>query len=152
MQLTTLKTAVAAVLTLLTVSTAQAVASPRVTQFPIRAEFASLNDIVAGPDGALYAPDRSLGRVWRITTAGRIRPIELGGQPSGAASFQGALWVTDAQDDRIVRLGMDGATTGPRSSGATGRPRPAGSAAPPAPPSRSAASTATRRPGATRSS
>ena len=63
MQLTTLKTAVAAVLTLLTVSTAQAVASPRVTQFPIRADFTSLTDIVPGPDGALYVPDRGLGRV-----------------------------------------------------------------------------------------
>jgi hypothetical protein len=41
----------------------------------------------------------------------KIRPIKLGGQPSGAASFQGALWVTDAQDDRIVRLGMDGSQT-----------------------------------------
>ena len=108
MQLTTLKTAVAAVLTLLTVSTAQAVASPRVTQFPIRADFTSLTDIVPGPDGALYVPDRGLGRVWRVTTAGKIRPIEVGGQPAGAASLGGALWVTDAEGDRIVRLGMDG--------------------------------------------
>jgi len=108
MQLTTLKTAVAAVLTLLTVSTAQAVASPRVTQFPVHADFTSLTDIAPGPDGALYVPDRGLGRVWRITTTGRIRPIELGGQPSGVTSFQGALWVTDAEGDRIVRLGMDG--------------------------------------------
>lgn len=111
MKLMTLKPASAAALILLTAGTASAVASPRVTQFPIRAEFASPNDIVAGPDGALYAPDGSLGRVWRISTSGKLRSIEVGGQPSGAASFQGALWVTDAAQDRIVRIAADGTQT-----------------------------------------
>jgi len=69
------------------------------------------NDITTGPDGALWAPDGSLGVVWRLTTSGKISSFETGVQPAGIASARGALWVTDASGNKIVRLGVDGTTT-----------------------------------------
>jgi virginiamycin B lyase len=111
MLLKTLKAAASAVLILLTASTAAAVASPRVQQFPIRADFASPNDITTGPDGALWVPDGSLGNVYRVAVNGKLRAFPVGGQPSGIVSHAGALWVTDASQDRIVRLTTTGETT-----------------------------------------
>ena len=94
---------------LLAVPSAQA--GERVREYALPAEFAVPNDITAGPDGALWAPDGSLGVVWRITTSGRISSFETGVQPAGIASAHGALWVTDASGDKIVRLALDGTTT-----------------------------------------
>jgi virginiamycin B lyase len=75
-------------------------------------QYAVPADITAGPDGALWAPDGSLGRLWRITTAGRISYVELGGSPAGvAAGPDGALWVTDRTFDRIQRVTTAGAVT-----------------------------------------
>jgi virginiamycin B lyase len=84
---------------------------PRATSFPLPAEFAVPNDVVAGPDGALWSSDGSLGVVWRITTSGRIRSFDVGGQPAAITAAHGALWIADSSGNRIVRLATDGTAT-----------------------------------------
>ena len=59
-------------------ATSAAQASPRVTEIPLRAEYAVPGDIVAGPDGAMYTADSSLGRVFRITETGPLQPTQPG--------------------------------------------------------------------------
>jgi virginiamycin B lyase len=86
-------------------------ASPRVTEIPLRAEFAGPNAIVAGPDGAMYASDSSLDRVWRVSDSGRVRFFELDGGATGIASAHGALWVSNRDQSSIVKLGLDGSQT-----------------------------------------
>ena len=88
-----------------------ALAAQRVVEFPLPADHAAPNAITTGPDGALWAPDGSLGVVWRITPAGKIRSFEVGGLPTSIASAHGALWITDGDRDQIIRLTPDGATT-----------------------------------------
>ena len=92
-------------------SATAAQASPRVSEIPPRAEFAVPNEIVAGPDGAMYASDSSLGRVWRINDNGRVRFFDVGGGATGIASAHGALWVSDRDTPAIVKLGLDGSQT-----------------------------------------
>ena len=94
----------------LTTGATAAVAGPPVTEFPLPAEFTSPNSITTGPDGALWAPDGSLGRVWRTTPKGTIRSYDVGGLPIGIASAHGALWVTDGDRHQILRLTTDGKT------------------------------------------
>jgi virginiamycin B lyase len=86
-------------------------ASPRVTEIPLRAEFAGPNEIVAGPDGAMYASDSSLDRVWRISDSGRVRFFEMSGGATGIASAHGSLWVSNRDESSIVKLGLDGSQT-----------------------------------------
>jgi virginiamycin B lyase len=75
-------------------------------------QYAVPADIAAGPDGAMWAPDGSLGRLWRVSPAGRVTSVELGGSPAGvAAGPDGAMWVTDRTFDRIQRVSMDGGVT-----------------------------------------
>jgi virginiamycin B lyase len=87
-----------------------AAAHNRVKEYSL-AEFAVPADITTGPDGALYAPDGSLGRLWRVTTKGKVSSFELGGGPAGVATGpDGALWVTD-RDGRIDRVTTAGEIT-----------------------------------------
>jgi virginiamycin B lyase len=100
-----------AALAALALTAAPALAKPRITELPLPAEFALPNSIASGPDGALWVTDSSLGRVWRITTKGRITSQDLGEMPSGIVSAGGALWIADASGDQIVRLATDGTQT-----------------------------------------
>jgi virginiamycin B lyase len=84
-------------------------AQPRVTSFPLP-EFSGPNDVVTGPDGALWATD-AIGLVWRITPTGRMKSFDVGGLPSAIASAHGALWIPDRSLDRIVKLTPGGETT-----------------------------------------
>jgi virginiamycin B lyase len=59
----------------------------------------------------MWVTDSSLGRVWRITTKGKITSQDLGVMPSGIVSAGGALWIADAVGDQIVRLSTDGTQT-----------------------------------------
>src|SRR5688572_17434890 len=81
--------------------TSAAQASPRVTEIPLRADFAGPNEIVAGPDGAMYASDSSLDRVWRIGDNGRVRFFEMSGGATGIASAHGSLWVSNRDQSSI---------------------------------------------------
>ena len=72
-----------------------ALAHPHAKEYTL-AEFAGPNHITTGPDGALWASDGSLNRLWRVTTKGKVSSIELEGGATGVATGRdGALWVTD---------------------------------------------------------
>jgi virginiamycin B lyase len=87
-----------------------AVAAPNLREFRLPAQFALPNDVAAGPDGAVWATDGSLRRVWRITPKGKISSFEFDftSQPAGITSAQGFLWIADAGRDEIVRIATDG--------------------------------------------
>ena len=85
-----------------------AVASPRVTEYKLPAEFALPNDLTTGPDGAVWVTDSSLGRIWRIPSKGKIRSYELGQQPAAIVTAHGSMWVADAGGDAIHRVETDG--------------------------------------------
>ena len=101
----------AALVAALALSGSAAQASQRVTEIPLRAEFAVPGEIVKGPDGAMYASDSSLGKVWRISDAGKVRSFDVGGGATGIASAHGALWVSERDGSQIVKLGLDGSKT-----------------------------------------
>src|SRR5262245_18348477 len=94
----------AAVLAALTLSAGAAQASQRVTEIPLRAQYAVPGDIVAGPDGAMYTADSSLGRVFRISDSGKVRSYDVGGGATGIASAYGALWVSERDGSQIIKL------------------------------------------------
>ena len=76
------------------------------------AEFAVPADITTGPDGALYAPDGSLDRLWRVTTKGRVSSVDVPGGPAGAATGKdGALWVTARTTSQVHRVTTGGKLT-----------------------------------------
>jgi virginiamycin B lyase len=93
------------------VSATAAQASPRVSEIPLRSQYAVPNEIVAGPDGALYSSDSSLGKVWRIGDYGRVRSFDIGGGATGIASAHGALWVSNRDASAIVKLELNGRQT-----------------------------------------
>ena len=89
-----------------------ALAHNKVKEYPL-AEYAVPADITTGPDGALWAPDGSLGRLWRVTTKGKVSSIDVGvgSGPAGVATGRdGALWVAD-RDDKIHRVTTRGQIT-----------------------------------------
>ena len=89
-----------------------ALAHNKVKEYPL-AEYAVPADITTGPDGALWAPDGSLGRLWRVTTKGKVSSIDMGvgSGPAGVATGRdGALWVAD-RDDKIHRVTTRGHVT-----------------------------------------
>ncbi len=88
-------------------------AGPRVHEWPIRAEWVVLNDLALGADGALYASDGSLGRLYRISTrTGRVTSTDVGESLRGVTTGpDGALWVTDGSLDRVSRIAADGSAT-----------------------------------------
>jgi virginiamycin B lyase len=98
---------------LLAATATTAVAAPRLKEYSLRSASAVPADIAVGPDGALYSPDGSLGRLWRITTKGKLSSVDLGGVPAGVATgADGALWVTDRTSPaRIQRVTPSGAVT-----------------------------------------
>jgi virginiamycin B lyase len=106
------KTGAAAFAAAIVVSATAAQASPRVSEIPLRAPYAGPNAIVAGPDGAIYTSDGSLGKVWRIGENRRVRGFDLGGGATGIASAHGALWVSDRDGSRIVKLSTTGQQLG----------------------------------------
>ncbi len=131
-------------------SATAAQASPRVTEIPLRDQNAVPGDIVAGPDGAMYTPDSSLGKVWRIGDNGKVRSFDIGGGATGIASAHGALWVSDRDNSRIVRLTLDGKQKAYPVSAARSRPtsrsaRTARCGSPSCAGTRSAASASTAR-------
>ena len=101
----------AAILAALALSAGTAQASQRVTEIPLRAQYAVPGDIVAGPDGAMYTADSSLGKVCRIADNGSVRSYDVGGGATGIASAHGALWVSERDGSQIVKLGLDGSQT-----------------------------------------
>jgi virginiamycin B lyase len=105
------KTASAALVAAFALSATAAQASPRVSEIPLRSQFAVPNEIVAGPDGAIYTSDSSLGKVWRIGDHGRVRSFDVGGGATGIAAAHGALWVSNRDTSAIVKLGLDGSQT-----------------------------------------
>jgi virginiamycin B lyase len=75
-------------------------------------EYAVPADLTTGPDGALYAPDGSLDRLWRVTTKGKVSHIDVPGGPAGVATGKdGALWVTARTTDQIHRVTTKGQIT-----------------------------------------
>jgi virginiamycin B lyase len=113
------KLGAAALVAALALSAGSAQASQRVTEIPLRAQYAVPGDIVAGPDGAMYAADSGLGKVWRIADNGRVRSYDVGGGVTGITSAYGALWVSERDGSQIVKLGLDGTKTAyPVSQGA----------------------------------
>jgi virginiamycin B lyase len=105
-----------ALATLAVVAALAALASPasatssKVTEYKLPEEFALPNDLVTGPDGAVWVTDSSLGRIWRISVKGKIRSYELGDQPAGITSAHGSMWVADASGDAIHRVETDGSS------------------------------------------
>ena len=81
---------------------------PRVSEIRLPAQFAGPNEIVAGPDGAIYTSDGSLGKVWRIGDNNRVRSFDVGGGATGIASAHGALWVSNRDGSSIVKLAPNG--------------------------------------------
>src|ERR1700754_1873310 len=98
----------AALVAAFAVTASAAQASPRVSEIPLRSQYAVPNSIVAGPDGAIYTSDSSLNKVWRIGENNRVRGFDLGGGATGIASAHGALWVSDRDGSRIVKLSTAG--------------------------------------------
>jgi virginiamycin B lyase len=101
-------TGAAAMVAAFAVSATAAQASPRVSEIPLRSQYAVPNEIVAGPDGAIYTSDSSLGKVWRIGDYDRVRGFDLGGGATGIASAHGALWVSNRDASSIVKLAPNG--------------------------------------------
>jgi serine/threonine-protein kinase len=63
----------------------------------------AMNGIAAGPDGVWMIGDGSDQRLWRVH-GGPRRAVELGFPPSGVASGDRAVWVTDQLDDQLARI------------------------------------------------
>jgi virginiamycin B lyase len=75
-------------------------------------QFAVPADLTTGPDGALYAPDGSLDRLWRVTTKGKVSSIPVPGGPAGVATGgDGALYVTARTTDQVHRVTTEGEIT-----------------------------------------
>src|SRR3954451_1787861 len=101
----------ASVATLAVALPSTALAKPHAKEYSLE-QFAAPADIASGPDGALYAPDGSLGRLWRITTHGKVSYQEVGSGPAGVATGRdGALWVTDRSLDQVIRVTTKGKQT-----------------------------------------
>jgi virginiamycin B lyase len=74
----------------------------------LSAQFAGPNEIVAGPDGAIYTSDGSLNKVWRTGDHDRVRSFDIDGGATGIASAHGALWVSNRDGSSIVKLAPSG--------------------------------------------
>jgi virginiamycin B lyase len=86
-------------------------AHERAKEFPLQ-EFAGPNHITTGSDGALWASDGSLNRLWRVSTKGKVSSIQLdGGAISLATGRDGALWVGDRDNNAIQRVTTSGKIT-----------------------------------------
>ena len=104
------------------VAVSPAAAHPRVDTLEFPAEFALPNDVVTGPDGAVWATDSSLGRIWRVGKHNKVRSYELGQQPAGITNAHGSMWVADAGGDAIHRVETDGSSCATRWTRAASRP------------------------------
>jgi virginiamycin B lyase len=102
--------ALAVVAALAALASPASATSSKVTEYKLPAEFALPNDLVTGPDGAVWVTDSSLGRIWRISTKGKIRSYELGQMPAGITTADGSMWVADAGGDAIHRVETDGSS------------------------------------------
>lgn len=101
----------AAVATLAVALPSTALAHPHAKEYKLE-QHAVPNDITTGPDGALWASDGSLNRLWRVTTKGKVSSVQLeGGAVGVAAGRDGALWVTDRDFSRIQRVTTRGQIT-----------------------------------------
>src|SRR4051812_34370 len=88
------------------------------TEYPVAAG-ASLRDMTAGPDGALWFTERHGEAIGRITTTGTVTefPVPTSMEnplpdPQGiAAGPDGALWFTEQTGDAVDRLTTDGVFT-----------------------------------------
>jgi sugar lactone lactonase YvrE len=79
-----------------------------------------LEDVAAGPDGAIYVTDSGLDAnrsptgtdaIWRLGAAGEATPLvrspELG-QPGGLVAHKGGLYVVSWRDGAFCQIGYDG--------------------------------------------
>jgi virginiamycin B lyase len=102
--------AVVAMVIIAGLSATAANASQRLTTYKLPEEFALPNDMTIGPDGATWVTDSSLGRIWRISTSGKIRYHELGQMPGAITVAHGSMWVADSGGDAIHRVETDGSS------------------------------------------
>ncbi len=100
-----------AIVAALTAIVSPASAAPRTTPYKLPADFALPNHLTAGPDGAMWVTDSSLGRIWKIGSSGKIRHYDLGQMPTGITAAHGVLWVADSGGDAIHRVETDGSST-----------------------------------------
>jgi hypothetical protein len=73
------------------------------------------NDIVLGPDGALWFTELKADQIGRMTVNGDVRefPIASGAQPIGITSGpDGALWFTEPGLGKVGRLALDSGSGG----------------------------------------
>ncbi|MEK7594901.1 MAG: putative Ig domain-containing protein [Patescibacteria group bacterium] len=80
-------------------------ATPVVTEWPASDSYTVVGNITAGPDGAMWFPDRTNG-VSSITNYGTINRYPVAAS-SVANGSDGAIWFTSG-DETIGRLALDG--------------------------------------------
>ena len=87
----------------------------RLRTFPTPTGGSGPENIVTGPDGALWFTERNAARIGRITTSGRITEFPLpdpGSLPRGIARGpDGALWVTLFGSAQVARVTTSGQVT-----------------------------------------
>jgi virginiamycin B lyase len=77
------------------------------TAFLLANEVDAVNDIVVGPDGALWFSEESASKIGRITTAGQISEYALSPNsgPMGiTVGRDGAIWFAEELTERVGRL------------------------------------------------
>jgi streptogramin lyase len=87
----------------------------QITSYPLPYPNSGPDQIVAGPDGALWFTESAGNRIGRITTAGALTEYAVptpASEPTGiAAGADGALWFTERAGNRIARITTGGAIT-----------------------------------------
>jgi virginiamycin B lyase len=87
----------------------------RLRTFPTPTAGSGPENIVSGPDGALWFTERNVGKIGRITTEGDITEFPLpnpASQPRGITRGpDGALWVTLSGSAQIARVTTGGQVT-----------------------------------------
>ncbi len=86
-----------------------------ITKFPIPTSATEPNEIVAGPDGALWFTETNANKIGRITTAGTITEFGIPTSASHSvyitAGPDGALWFTEFNGNKIGRITTSGTIT-----------------------------------------
>ena len=83
-------------------------AGSRFTEYPIGVPAA---EVIAAPDGGAWFTVHGAPILGRITAAGSVSKIPIGGSGTSLGLFEtsdGAVWVADFGGDRVVRVAPDG--------------------------------------------
>ena len=89
-------------------------AGGRFTAHPIGVDGASAAEVVADPDGGAWFTLQGAPLLGRITAAGAVQRIPIGGSGTNLGLLlapDGAVWVGDFGGDRVVRVAPDGSLT-----------------------------------------